>query len=847
MDKTIKKVLPNGLTLILQENHNTPVVSLNLMVKVGSALETDDEAGLSHVIEHMLFKGTKKRGVGVISQEIEALGGYVNAYTWLEETVYYINIASRFAKEGLDILADAAIHSQFDAEELAREKIVVLEELARYEDDPGRYVGEILFGEAFDKHPYRRPVIGYRKVVESFDREKVVNFYKRWYVASNMVLILVGDVDEKTILPLVEDLFAGLPQTEAPISSLTPEPPQKGFRAKVHPMAIEGTYFDFGFHIPGVTHEDVAGLDVLAHILGGGDSSRLEQIIKEKKGLATSIYAAAFTPKDPCLFFVGGHLPEKTVLEACEAIGQEISRMLTEPVSLQELERCKMNLKSAAIYEKETVEGTARKLAFFERHAGDFRYEEKYYVFLEQVTGETLLHLARKYLTIDNLSAAFCIPDRLKDKITKEALEFALRRGLKCLIKKNKGEKLTEERFKNGLRLILRENHGVPVVSIHAIMAGGLRYETKASNGISSLLTSVWTKQTVTRSNLEISEQGEAIAGGFSSFGGRNSLGLRGSFLASRLSEGLQLFSELLLHPIFPEEELVRERERLYEMIKSEEDSLTTLVFKQFFSELYGVHPYGLPSLGTRSSLKKLKSKDLKVYYQKIMNPKNLVIAVSGDFDSAEVKARLFEKLGSLKVPSQALKTPLKPKQIRGLLEKTLRRDKKQAHIAYGFLGSTIRNKDRYQLEVLSSILSGMSGRLFMELRDKQSLAYTVTSQSVEGVDPGYFAVYMGTDPAKLDAALKGIHLELAKVCQELVTEEELLRTQNYLIGNYELDLQKNSTVAALLASDVLFGLGLNEWTDYPKKIRAVTRKQILETARRYITPNHAVLSVIKP
>ncbi|MDO8644666.1 MAG: pitrilysin family protein, partial [bacterium] len=149
--------LANGLTVLLEENHEAPVISMNLWVNVGSAQETSQEAGLSHLIEHMLFKGTLKRRVGEIAREVESVGGDINAYTSFDETVYYINMASRFYARGLDILADAAVNSQFDPEELAREKEVVVEEISRSEDNPGRLVGEHLFKKAFVKHPYGRP------------------------------------------------------------------------------------------------------------------------------------------------------------------------------------------------------------------------------------------------------------------------------------------------------------------------------------------------------------------------------------------------------------------------------------------------------------------------------------------------------------------------------------------------------------------------------------------------------------------------------------------------------------------------------------------------------------------
>jgi len=225
-EQIVKYELDNGLTVILEENHSSPVVAVNTWVKVGSACELEGEYGIAHVHEHMLFKGTKNRGVGEIAKIIESNGGDINAFTSFDETVYFVVIASRFVDTALDVLSDAVGNSLFDQGELDKELEVVLEEIRRGEDSPSRNLSEKLFSTAYEVHPYKRPIIGTSDSVRSFNREKIVNFYKKWYSPENMVLVIVGDFKINEIVPKIEDTFGKLINKETSDCKIHEEPKQ---------------------------------------------------------------------------------------------------------------------------------------------------------------------------------------------------------------------------------------------------------------------------------------------------------------------------------------------------------------------------------------------------------------------------------------------------------------------------------------------------------------------------------------------------------------------------------------------------------------------------------------------
>ncbi len=308
-----KYELDNGLTVILEENHASTVVSVNVWVKTGSACEAEGEYGLAHVHEHMLFKGTEKRDVGEIARVIESSGGDINAFTSFDETVYYVVIASRFLDTALDVLSDAMQNSTFDPGELDKELEVVVEEIRRGQDSPGRNISEKMFGTAFTEHPYGRPVIGSIESVRSFTREGILEFYKKWYSPENIVLVIVGDFNTADVEGKIEETFGKLDRKEVAECVIRNEPAQKEMRAFLMDKPLQEGYFSFAYHIPNASNEDTPVMDVLSNILGGGESSRLYRNVKEEKGIVNNIYAYSFTPKYEGILAVGGGLdPAKT-------------------------------------------------------------------------------------------------------------------------------------------------------------------------------------------------------------------------------------------------------------------------------------------------------------------------------------------------------------------------------------------------------------------------------------------------------------------------------------------------------------------------------------------------------
>ncbi|MFO1520430.1 MAG: pitrilysin family protein [bacterium] len=847
MIKPEKIVLPNGMTVLLIESHQSPVVAFNACFRVGSVVENEAEAGLCHFIEHMIFKGTPSLPAGQIASTIEASGGEINAYTSFDETVYYCTVSSRYFEEGLNVLSDAVMNPLFEEEEMAREKPVIIEEINRSHDTPGKVLSESLFKTAFHVHPYGKPIIGTKETVNSFTREFVTDFYRRWYVPRNLVFVIAGDFDSNVAKEKVARIFESFRDVPPPALQIPVEPEQTQSRSILVRKPIESHYVQMAFPIPDLTHPDLPVLDTLSHLMGEGLSSRLEQRIKEKKGLVDSVYTYAYTPRSPGLFVIGFTAQEKKILPAATEILKEVFNLDHDRISHEELSRARINIKSDAWYERETVEGLARKYGYFETIVGDYAFDRKYYQKIDEVDPDAVHEVAQRYFQKQKLNLALLIPE--SSKITSEIFNpdsVLAKSSPKPPKKKPPRKEVKLVKLKNGLKLVFKESPRLPLVAMRLVNFGGLRYESRKKNGVHHLLAQTLTKGTKTRSAEQLALETEQIAGSLDAFSGRNLDGMQGDFLSEKLEVGLDLLFDVLLNPAFDPAEIEKERGNTLEAIRREQDQLASIAYKNFLRELYKDHPYAMPVIGTADTVKGITRKDLLETHREMLNPRNMVISMVGDFDASHLEELLTEKLGKLKStrpPTLKLPIPKAPDApVRLAIQK---KSKMQTHIVLGFLGTQINSRDRYALDVLNNILAGQGGRLFLELRDKQSLAYSVTSFSQEGVERGFFSVYIATEPQKKERAVEGILKELQKIRSETVSEGELDRAKKYIMGSYEIDLQRNSNVATHLAFNEIYGIGAQEYRQLPERIAKVTREDILKVAQKYLDLDKYILSVV--
>ncbi len=843
--------LPNGLHVLVREDHFAPVVALQAWVKVGSADEHDPEAGVAHVHEHMLFKGTLRRGVGQIAAEVESSGGHINAFTTPDHTVYHIVLAGRHFASGLDILADALRNSTFDADELTRELKVVLEEWKRSEDMPVSRGYTELFRLAFQAHPYGRPVIGWRETIESLDRPRVLDFFQRWYLPNNVVLVVVGDVTVETVRERVTAAFGDWrPATLAP--RLRPvEPPQQDLRTAAIAMPVQEHQLLLSFRVPSAHDPDAVPLDLLAYILAGGESSRLVMLLEAQKELANSVSAFAYTPQDPGLFVLLASLERRKIPQASREMLTALVQTSRELVGRAELARARSNLESEFVYRKETMQGHARLLGYSQCVFEDPHYERRYLAELAAATREDIQRVAATYLRPENLSAVLVGPDAERLLPSRDALSApwhgAPAATASAARTRPKPRPTVHTRtLANGVRLLVKEHHAAPLVALRAATLGGLLLERRERSGINNFLAGLVTRGSRHHTRESLGRAVESLAGSLEGFSGRNSFGLRGQFLSRHLEEGTELFLEVLRHPTFPADEVEKRRREIVIALSHRDDDPAQRALDLFYAAHFPEHPYGMTVLGRRQSVRAFTRAALAAYHRRLLAPGRLVLSAVGDLDAKWLLDRLEAGLADLPEP-HPLPRPLPappPARIRRVMR---RLDRQQTHFVLGVRGGRGVDPDRALLKLLEAILSRQGGRLFLELRDRRGLAYSVSAFASEGVDPGVFGVYFACAPESVEEAVAGVLYELGRLRDETVAEAELEEAKKYLLGTYEISLQTNAAQSDELAFNELYGLGSEGGDRYRKAIARATPAAIQAAARGYLTLDAYTLAIVGP
>lgn len=845
-------VLPSGLHVLIRELHVAPVVEVQVWTRVGAADERPGEEGLAHFHEHMLFKGTERRGVGEIAGAVEGVGGRINAYTSYDATVYHATLPAEELEAGLDVLADAVRNSRFDEAEVAREVEVVLEEIRRSEDSPHHVLSDAVFASAYRVHPYRAPILGSRESVASFDAAKVRAFFERWYTAENFAVVLAGDLSADAALAAVERAFEGARRGGAR-RARSAEPTQRGIRTTLLRRPFERSCLEICFPAVPFSHPDAPFLDLLAFVLGEGESSRLARRVKDRARLGDRLDASCWTPLDPGLFAVSADLEAEVLLRLVERVAGELETLRREPVALAELEKARANFLASESWERESVSGVARKLGSFHVIAGDHRLERRYLDSVRAARPEDLLRVAQEWLVEERATLAALIPEAAEPALAEPALADAFVAGAGAARRRLSPPKpsawrgdVQDYQLANGARLHVVARPEVPVVALRAALLGGSLAETPEVAGIGSFLASMWLRGSAGRSAADFAREVEGLAADLDGFSGRSSSGLTLEVTSDRLLPALDLLAEALLEPAFAPEEIEKERDETLAALERREDQLGARAFDLFAETHFRSHPYRLPIAGTRASVESFTRDLLVAHHARLVDPRNLVVALVGDVDPDAAAAELSKRLEGLAAPPAPAWSPppLEPPPAEPR-EATLRKDRSQVHLVIGFRGLAVSDPDRQALEVLTQVLSGQGGRLFLDLRDRRSLAYSVSALDIEGLAPGFFAVYIATAPEKLGEARRGLLEQLETVLAEPPGDDEIERARRYLIGSFAIDQQRAAVRASHVALDSLYGLGPDADRRYAERVRAVTRDDLLRVARRVLRLDAATTAVV--
>lgn len=828
--------LANGLTLVHRPDFSTEVVSVQVWVKTGSIHEASMlGSGLSHYLEHMLFKGTSRRDGKSISREVHAMGGAINAYTTFDRTVYYIDAPAAAFGQMVDVLSDIVLHSTLPDEEVLKERDVILREIDMGLDDPDRQISQALFRTAFQRHPYREPVIGHRALYETVTGDELRAYYKARYVPNNMVVSVAGAIAPDDCLKQIEACFGSVPRGRLAPVIIEEEPVQLAKRREDSVGEYNIFRGGLGFKIPHLSHADSPKLDALANALGGGESSLLWERLRNQRKLLHYIDCRNWNPGSEGLLWISYVCdPEKhAVVES--AILELVKEVSDIGFNDAVVEKARRQALSAEINGRKTMSGQASRLGLGEVVVGDIYYGRRYLRRLGAVQAADLREVARKYLVEECMCAVTLGPK----VATIDGAKLSERMGLLPF------EQID---YSSGARLLLQQDRRLPKVHIRCVLLGGPLYELENQRGISALLAELLTKDTERRSAREVSELVESVGGRFAGTGGNNTVSFSIEVLPGDLTIALELVADALTCPRFAQETFEIEREAQVAGLKEDDDEILNYGFRILRERFFGNHPFGIGSDGRVADLESLTCEDVAAHFGELVKASNLVVSVCGDFERnalLEAMAPLLENqvAGGAFVAAENQEYA-GPKKALELHEKM---DREQAVVLHAFPDVGVQDEDYILSEVLNELFSGMSSRLFERVREDRGMAYYVGSSRIVGLKMGMFVFYAGTHPSQADEVVKEINGEIARVMAGDVSEEEIERCRTRLQAARPMGRQTMGARAMHAAIQTSYGLPVDDDLVYAARLSSITADQLACFARKYFAADRGVRLIVGP
>ncbi len=855
----LRTVLPNGLTVLVRHDSSAPVVAIVTYVKAGYFDETDDVVGIAHVLEHMFFKGTPSRAVGAIARDTKSVGGYLNAATIYDHTVYYTVLPSAGLATGLDVQFDAYAHSVIDAGELSRELEVIIQEAKRKADNPAAVATETLYEVLHDRHRIRRWRIGREPDLRALTREALHRFYRNFYQPGNTILTIVGHVDSDTVMREVSERYGAL-TAGTPVHA--PGPPEEGapgFRYREWTGDIGQSQVAFGWRTPATLHPDTPGLELLAMVLGGGRASRLYRAVREQK-LATSVSVYDYTPTSLGVFVVHAETPPHRSLEAARTIWAQLRALLAEGVSEAEVVRAKRLYETRWVRRLEDMEGQANYLAEWEA-LGDWRRGEQYLAQALATTSDELTSLARQYLHPDHAGIVLYRPND-SVRIASDAKEMhalldaappavvaptplpaapspALRTRLR-IEREEAGVRVY--RTESGTPLLVRRRAGALLhAGVYAL--GGAREEPANLAGLTLMLVRTSVKGTTSRSADQISEEGELLGGSVSGGTGAESFGWTVSVPMRYAAEAIALLADVAQSPTIPDDALETERSLALSNLVALRDDMYWYPVRLATEAAWAGHPYGIPASGDEQTLPGIDAERVREWHRTHFLGAPSVLAVVGDAEPDELAAMMASRFHAVVGGDLApLDPPAWPSE---LVQRVEQRAKTQTALAMFFQGPARTDPSRFAASMIAGVASGLGGRFFDELRDRQSLGYTVHAFASERAMAGMFGAYIATGPDQEDIARRGLLREFAKLCESPVTAQELEQAKTYAIGTHAIRQQSGGSVLADMVDAYLFG-SLRDLAEFDQRVRGVTAQEMRLLAQTYFRPDRRVEGIVR-
>ncbi len=875
-DGVQKKVLDNGLTVLTKEVHTAPVVSVQVWYKVGSRNEVIGQNGISHQLEHLMFKGTSDRPIQ-FGRLFSALGSQSNAFTSYDETAYFGTVERNKLNALLALEADRMENSTIGDSQLTSEKKVVISELQGYENSPNYRLDRAVMKAAFPDRAYGLPVGGTKADVQKFSIQQVQDYYKKYYTPNNATLVVTGDFNTAETLQTIQQTFGKLPQRQSSVASppqtasqASPQPLTRPAASTREPIALRepgsSPLLQIVYPLPDIKHPDVPAIDLMDMILTGGRSSRLYQNLVES-GLASSVSAYPAELLEPGWYDISATAaPGQDLAKIQQVLQQSLTDIRDKPVSTEELQRAKTQLQAAFVLNNQDIGSQASQLAYNQTIAGDYKYSDRYLQAISQVTIADIQRVAKTYLDpvkqtigtfeptlIDGKPGSSSNSGRTTENFSPGApvdpAEVA-RYLPPAIAMNNRPQPLPEEiTLSNGLKILLLKDSSAPTVNLSGHIDAGSAYDSAEKAGIALLTSDNLMNGTTNQDALTLAKSMEDRGSSLGFTVNREGVNVGGNALAKDLPQLVSTLADVLQNASFPGDQLELSRQRELTSLKTQLDNPQVLARRTFQQAIYPAnHPFH--AFPTEDSLKQVTQSDIMQFYKTHYRPDATLLALVGDFDVTEARS-LFEKtLGTWKdigdrpkLNVSAISLPASTARLNSVMP-----GKAEAVTMLGYGGISRQDPRFYAALVMNQILGGdtLASRLGTEVRDRQGLTYGIYSYFQSGIYPGPFLVFMQTSPEDANKAIDST-VALLRQFQEGITPAELDAAKRSLTSSYPVDLSNPSSLVSEIVSNATYGLNRDEIQKFPQQIEAVTITQVQQSIRDLIHPDQLVIVTAGP
>lgn len=829
--------LKNGLTVYIIRDSRFPLVCTRLFVGTGSANETAEQAGISHVLEHMVFKGTEKRPKGQVARDVESLGGYLNAATSFDKTWFITDMPAKHWKTGMDVVKDMAFHPSLDPAELEAEKNVIVSELKGGDDTPTRRLFEDLQVAGLAHTVYGRPIIGFEKTIRAVTADDLRAYIRTWYQPQNMMLLVAGDIDPKAVLAHAEELFGDLKN-----DTILPEPAPVQLEGAAGGPRVEVTYgpwnkvyLGIALPAPALGDQRSIDLDVLAYALGGDGTSQFYRKYRYEKQLVDSISVGNMSLNRAGLFYMVAQLDADKVEPFWQEFTRDLAALDAGKITPDVIERARFNYEDGMDRASETLDGLTSWKATVQFELGGPQGEANVRHALAAVDSARLRQAQDLWLRPDQVRVRVLAPEKAKlpdlDAILQHNWPAPAVERQKAAAAAEKVGKREIVDLGQGRTVILQPDRTIPYVSLEILRPGGNALLKPADQGLAQLTAATLTDGCGTR-DLDAMERFVAErAASLSASAGVQSFTVSLTGPARFNADYFALLGDLLHKPTFAEKDVRRQADTLKAALVRRQDNPMSFMGSKINGFLFpGGQPYGFDGLGTAENQDRFGPGDVQAFWKQ-QNAQPWILSVAGDFDREKVLA--FAR--SLPVPTApAVDVPQPTWGADKRLPLSLP-GRQQAHLLLAFHAVPLDHPDAPALMLLESVLSGQSGLLFNKLRDEQGLGYTVTAFYRSLPEAGFMAFYIGTTPRNLDVARQGFSGIIKDIKTDLLPAELLAKGLNRMEGSYYRGRQSLGARADEAASERLLGQPQDFQKRLLEKAAKVTPEQLREVARKYL------------